>query len=253
MKQAIGYCRVSTDGQIGEDKFGLEAQKEQIKLYALSNGYEIVSWLIDDGYTGATLDRPALDELLHGDVQNPPIEAVIIAKNDRMSRDMEQYFYVSYSLKKRNIELKSVSEDFGQMGVFANIMSSLAMFIAEQERINIARRTGGGRKIKAAAGGYSGGRAPYGYRIKHGQYEIVPGEAEMVRKVFEMLDSGASLVDTAEWLNDNEYSTRNGKRFYASHISAIRNNRPLYEGMYKYGKMDWVHGVHEAILDKEAE
>lgn len=251
MKQAIGYCRVSTDGQVGEDKFGLSAQKEQIKLYALSNGYEVVDWAIDEGISGATLDRPALDELLYGEVGNPPIEAVIVAKNDRMSRSMEQYYYVKYCLKKKNIELKSVSEDFGQMGAFAGIMESLSMFIAEQERINIAKRTSGGRKLKAASGGYSGGRAPYGYRIKHGQYEIVPGEAEMVRDIFEMLDNGATLVDAAEWLNDTGYKTRNGKKFYASHIGAIRDNRPLYEGMYKYGKMDWVQGVHEAILEVE--
>ena len=74
MKQAIGYCRVSTDGQIGEDKFGLEAQREQIKLYALSNGYEVVDWAVDEGISGATLDRPALNELLYGDVGNGPIE-----------------------------------------------------------------------------------------------------------------------------------------------------------------------------------
>lgn len=248
MKQAIGYCRVSTDGQVGEDKFGLEAQREQIRLFALGNGYEVVEWAIDDGYSGATLDRPALNELLYGEVSNPPIESVIVSKNDRMSRNMEQYFYVSYSLKKKNIELKSVSEDFGQMGVFANIMSSLAMFIAEQERINIAKRTSGGRKLKAAAGGYSGGRAPYGYNIQQGQYSIVPEEAEMVQKIFGMLDDGASLIDTAEWLNNNGFKTRNGKRFYASHIKAIKENRPVYEGMYKYGKMDWVKGVHEPIL-----
>lgn len=249
MKQAIGYCRVSTDGQIGEDKFGLEAQREQIKLYALSNGYEVVDWAIDEGISGATLDRPALDELLYGDVGNPPIEAVIVAKNDRMSRSMEQYYYVKYCLKKKNIELKSVSEDFGQMGAFAGIMESLSMFIAEQERINIAKRTSGGRKLKAAAGGYSGGRAPYGYKIKDGQYEVVYEEAEMVRKVFELLSGGTNLTDAAEWLNENGYRTRNGKKFYASHISGIKNNRPLYEGMYKYGKMDWVHGVHEPILE----
>lgn len=252
MKQAIGYCRVSTDGQTGEDRFGLDAQKEQIKLYALSNGYEISRWSVDEGINGATLDRPALNELLYGDVGNPPIEAVIVAKNDRMSREMEQYFYVKYSLRKKNIALKSVSEDFGQMGVFSNVMESLAMFIAEQERINIAKRTSGGRKLKAAAGGYSGGRAPYGYRIKHGQYEVVEREAEMVRRVFEMQEDGASLVDTAEWLNENGYKTRSGKRFYASQIKSIRDNKPVYEGYYKYGSMDkWVKGVHEPILKEE--
>lgn len=85
--------------------------------------------------------------------------------------------------------------------------------------------------------------------MENGQYVIMPEEAEMVRKVFEMLDNGVTLVGTAEWLNDNGYSTRSGKKFYASHIRAIKENRPLYEGMYKYGDMDWVRGVHEPILN----
>ena len=248
MKKAIGYIRVSTDGQSGEDKFGLDAQREQIKLYALSNKYEIVDWSVDEGFTGASLDRPALNELLYGEIGNPPIEAVIVAKNDRMSREMEQYFYVKYSLRKKNIELKSVSEDFGQMGVFANVLESLAMFIAEQERINIAKRTSGGRKIKAAAGGYSGGRAPYGYKVVSGQLQIEDSEVCLVRIVFEQLENGSTLSDVAEHLNDNGYRTRNGKKFYASHIRAMRENRKVYEGNYKYGDMNWVKGVHEAIL-----
>lgn len=248
MKKAIGYIRVSTDGQAGEDKFGLDAQREQIKLYALSNKYEIVDWSVDEGFTGATLDRPALNELLYGDIGNPPIEAVIVAKNDRMSREMEQYFYVKYSLRKKNIELKSVSEDFGQMGVFANVLESLAMFIAEQERINIAKRTSGGRKIKAAAGGYSGGRAPYGYKVVSGQLQIEDSEVCLVRIVFEQLENGSTLSDVAEHLNENGHKTRNGKKFYASHIRAMRENRKVYEGNYKYGDMNWVKGVHEAIL-----
>lgn len=248
MKKAIGYLRVSTDGQSGEDKFGLDAQREQIKLYALSNKYEIVDWSVDEGFTGATLDRPALNELLYGEIGNPPIEAVIVAKNDRMSREMEQYFYVKYSLRKKNIELKSVSEDFGQMGVFANVLESLAMFIAEQERINIAKRTSGGRKIKAAAGGYSGGRAPYGYKVADGQLQIEDSEVCLVRIVFEQLENGSTLSDVAEYLNENGHRTRNGKKFYASHIRAMRENRKVYEGNYKYGDMNWVKGVHEAIL-----
>ena len=248
MNHAIGYLRTSTDGQVGEDKYGLDAQMEQINLFALANGFDIVEWAKDEGYSGSTLDRPALNELLYGDIANPPISAVIVAKNDIITADMVQYFYVMFALKKKNIDLKSVSEDFGQLGAFAH-MERLAMFIAEQERIIIAKRTSSGRKLKATAGGYSGGRAPYGYKVENGQFVIVPEEAEMVRKVFEMLDNGASLTDTAEWLNDNGYITRSGKKFYASHIRAIKKNRPLYEGMYKYGDMDWVRGVHEPILN----
>ena len=63
-------------------------------MYAIRSYYEISAWSVDEGISGATLDRPALNELLYGEISNPPIEAVIVAKNDRMSRDMEQYFYV---------------------------------------------------------------------------------------------------------------------------------------------------------------
>ena len=44
------------------------------------------------------------------------------------------------------------------------------------------------------------------------------------------------------------YQTRSGKRFQVSTIKSILGNRPLYEGMYKYGDMNWVKGVHEPIL-----
>jgi DNA invertase Pin-like site-specific DNA recombinase len=48
MKKAVGYCRVSTDGQVGEDKFGIDSQKEQILEYAKRNDYEILEWFIDE-------------------------------------------------------------------------------------------------------------------------------------------------------------------------------------------------------------
>ena len=52
MKKAVGYCRVSTDGQVGEDKFGIDSQKEQILEYAKRNDYEILEWFIDEGVSG---------------------------------------------------------------------------------------------------------------------------------------------------------------------------------------------------------
>ena len=48
MKNVVAYCRVSTDGQVGEDKFGIEAQKEQIMEYCSRNAMQISAWYIDE-------------------------------------------------------------------------------------------------------------------------------------------------------------------------------------------------------------
>ena len=123
--------------------------------------------------------------------------------------------------------------------------------MAEQERKNIALRTGKGRSIKASCGGYSGGRRPYGYKVVDGVLTIDEQEAPIVKFIFEKHEDGVSMLGITELLEKAGYQTRSGKRFQVSTIKSILGNRPLYEGMYKYGDMNWVKGVHEPILKTE--
>ena len=250
-KNAIGYIRVSTDEQAADDKFGIEVQKREILLYANNNGYNIVDWRIDT-ISGAKDNRPEMDKILYGDdVTNPPYQAVIVFKNDRVARDTKLYFYYFYTLEKRNIKLLSAEENFSEGNDFANIYRSLLMFVAEQERKNIALRTSKGRNIKAACGGYSGGRTPYGYTVVNGVLTINEEERPIVEFIFEKTDEGMSMLALTEALEKAGYTTRKGKRFQVSTIKSILSNRLLYEGQYKYGKdMEWVQGVHEPILKR---
>jgi DNA invertase Pin-like site-specific DNA recombinase len=119
-KNAVGYIRVSTKQQAEEEKYGIDVQKQAILLYANDNGYNIVDWKIDE-ISGAKDDRPALNEILYGDVTNPPFEAVIVFKNDRLARDTKLYFYYLYTLEKKNIKLLSTKEEFAEGNDFANI------------------------------------------------------------------------------------------------------------------------------------
>lgn len=246
--KVIAYTRVSTDGQVGEDKFGLEAQREQITAYCEKEGHEIIRWVSDEGESGAKY-RPGFDEIIYSDtVSNPPVEAVVVAKSDRVARDINVYYYYKASLLRKNIKLISIAENFGEFGVFANMLESFVLCMAEMERSNIAKRTAGGRKIKAAKGGYSGGRAPMGYMIRGGEMQINEEEAKVVRAVFELRESGLTLTSITEELNDSGYKTRFGNKFCISTVQSILNNRKTYEGWYKYGDGDWVKGRHEAIL-----
>ncbi len=249
MKNVVAYIRVSTDGQVGEDKFGLDAQKEQIIEYCAKNDMNIVKWYSDEGESGAKY-RPGFDEIVYGEVTNPPYEAVVVAKSDRVARDINIYFYYQGALLRKNIELISITEDFGQFGVFANMLKAFTLTCAEMERDNINKRTSAGRSVKSSKGGYSGGRPPYGYKAANHNLEIVPEEAEIVKTVFRMKDGeGKTYKNICDYLNSLGKLNRSGTKFSISTIQVIYENKKVYQGFYRYGKnADWVQGVHSPIL-----
>lgn len=248
MKNVAAYVRVSTDGQCGEDKFGMEAQKEQIEEYCHKNDMNIIKWFTDAGESGAK-ERPGFDSIVYGDVSNPPYEAVVVAKSDRVARDINIYYYYKMLLLKKEISLISVAEDFGRMGVFSTMLEAFTLCCAQMERENITKRTSSGRAIKAASGGYSGGKAPMGYEVKDGELSIKEDEAIIVRRVFELRDAGNTIRGIADKLNEEGYCGRNGKPFTSSTIQSILGNRKTYEGYYRYGKSDeWVKGKQKPIL-----
>lgn len=244
----IGYIRVSTDGQCADDKFGLEVQKNSIEDYCRRNDMRIVRWVSDEGESGAK-ERPGFDEIVYGDVSNPPYEAVVVAKTDRVARDINVYYYYKMLLLKKDIKLVSVAEDFGQFGVFSSMLEAFTICCAQMERENIMKRTSGGRRQKAKSGGYSGGRAPMGYRVADHQLVINEDEAPVVRYIFHLRGEGNSMPKIVEALNQHGYKTRGGKPFVISTVQSILNNEKTYRGFYKYGKDgEWTKGQHEPIL-----
>ncbi len=252
MKNVVAYCRVSTDGQVGDDKYGIENQKSKIMEYCAANDMQVSDWYIDEGESGSKESRPQLDRLLFGEIANPPVEAVVVYKSDRISRDMKLYFYYMMLLEKKGISLVSATEpvvdDESGLG---NIYKALMLFVAEQERMNITKRTGSGRTIKAARGGYSGGRPPFGYRVESKQLVIEPTEADTVRLVFDLRNSGSSYQNIVDTLNAEGRVNKSGGKFSISTIQVILGNEKLYKGMYRYGNSEWVDGQHSPILEVE--
>ena len=252
MKNVIGYIRVSTDNQCKDDKFGLDVQRDQITKYCEEHDMNIIRWYEDKGESGAK-ERPGFDEIVYGDVSNPPFESVIVAKSDRVARDIEVYYYYKMLLRKKEISLISITEDFGKFGVFSDMLESFTLCVAKMERENINKRTSAGRSIKAAQGGYSGGRTPFGYKAENHKMVIVPAEAEIVKTVFRMKDDeGKTYKAVCDYLNSKGLVNRSGTKFSISTIQVIYENKKVYQGFYKYGKQsNYVKGVHEPILKPE--
>lgn len=248
----MAYVRVSTDGQVGEDRFGVESQKKVIQEYCESKGHEILEWYVDEGESGVKESRPAFDKILFGEVFNPPVEAVVVAKSDRVARDIKLYYYFMMLLEKKCIRLVSATEEVVNDDTgLGSVYKALMLFVAEQERRNINRRTQGGRAIKALRGGYAGGRVPYGYKAEGRGLTIVEDEAEIVRVIFQMREIGNTYREIAEYLNDVGYPSKNGKKWVTSSIQSIYENRKTYQGYYRYGNIDWVRGMHKAIIEED--
>lgn len=245
--KVIGYLRVSTDGQVGEDKFGLESQKAQIEEFCKKKGHSICKWYIDEGISGAKEERPEWGKVMRGEVP-AGTEAVIVAKNDRIARDVYLYFAFKNELRKEGIQIISVAEDFGELGAYAVILDAMLASIAEVERMNINARTSGGRKQKASKGGYSGGKAPYGYRSEGHSLVIEPEEARIVREIYDLNSKGFSHRRIIGILREEGSLTRQGKDFAPSTIQSILSNENTYKGLYHYGGSEWVKGEQEAII-----
>lgn len=246
---AIGYVRLSTEGQDSDDRYGEDAQKSAILKWCRENGYEIVAWVKEVG-SGAK-ERPMLESIVYGTAKDlPDFQALIVYKNDRIARDTKLYFTYLYFLDKQDIKLISTQEEFETEGEFANVYRALLQFVAEQERKNITARTSAGRMMKANKGQYSGGRVPFGYKVNGGLLEIDTEKRHIVLCIFALRDKGCSWQKISNWLNGRNVGTNNGKKFSPQSVGYILSKERFYRGEYKYSDDEWRPGAHEPILPR---
>lgn len=250
MKKACVYTRVSTDAQGEDGKVSLPEQERMAKACIESKGWRYVRTYEDNGYTGRNTNRPGLQEMLK-DVRNGEIEAIVIFKLDRLSRKQRDTLaIIEDDLLNNGVDLVSLNETLDTTTPWGRAMIGILSSFNQLESENIALRTKMGRYATAREGGYAGGKPPLGYRAVNGRLEIVPEEAEIVRKVFELRKQGKTLQGIADTLNEMGYRSKKGNEFKHSAIQTIVNNESTYLGNYKYGE-ESCENTHEAILKDE--
>lgn len=250
MKAAYGYVRVSTEGQAGEDAYGIDLQKSEIQKYATEHRYQIVEWFVDS-VSGTVESRPELDRFIedvYGDHRKA--DTLICFKSDRIARDTKLYFYILYRIEKKGIRLICINEDFGTDNQFANLYRSMIMFVAEQERKNIVLRTSKGRDEKRKKGGYVGGMVPYGYVLNKEtkELEVCIEEKWVVLYIFWRRSERMSYGKIAAELNRRGYRKRNGGEFNSMSIYSICQNTDFYAG-YIESNGQKVRGKHPIVFN----
>ncbi|HEY3281567.1 MAG TPA: recombinase family protein [Armatimonadota bacterium] len=242
-KRAIIYARVSTELQ-ERDGVGLPSQLEACRELALRDGYEVVEEVRDEGYSGTTLSRPGLDralELLFGGAAT-----VLIAHGpDRLSRDAASLLWLHRDLQRHGVSVvfvKGQSDDTPE----GKLLFGMQAIIADYERLQILERTTRGMRHIARQGRLPKLCEAYGYRfvtkrMAEADPSLCPGtllvmeeQAAVVRRIYDLCCSGASLRGIATVLNDEGIPTKQGKRWNPAVLRCILRN-PAYRGELHYG------------------
>lgn len=245
--RACIYTRVSTERQGADDKVSLSEQERLCKMLAEIRGYEYVGTYTDNGLSGKTMKRPALQQML-ADASAKKFDVVIAYKLDRLSRMQLDSLLLVKRLKENNIGFVSVKEkDMDTSSAMGRMVIGIMAAFAELEAETIAQRTKMGRDAKAEQGKYVGGKPPLGYKLVDGQFVVVPEEAEIVRLVFGLKAAKNTYVGIADYLNEHGYRTKKGNKFQFSAVRTILDNENTYRGVYKFGDHT-TPNAHEPIL-----
>jgi DNA invertase Pin-like site-specific DNA recombinase len=221
-QKAAGYWRVSTAEQL--NGFGPDIQKTAIRSYCKAQGLRLVRMYSDEGISGSNglEDREGLAEAVTA-LKDGEAEILVVYRFDRLARDLILQETVIERLREQGTPVHSATEDLdGDTEDPTKVLiRQVVGAIAQYERAIIKRRMVSGKRAKKAAGGFIGGRPPYGYRIQGG--ELVPDETEqeVVKLVQKLQRSGSSLREIADELDAGGYRPRTGRAWHPNTVRRI--------------------------------
>jgi site-specific DNA recombinase len=242
MTSAVIYTRVSSARQKQDDT--IASQTAAVRSYAEQQGYDVpAEWVFeDDGHSGATLVRPAL-ERLRDLVASVPIEVVVCHSPDRLARKFAYQALLIEEFIRAGVRVEFVKGPRGHSPEDQLMVQFQGMF-AEYEKAQILERSRRGKSHRAKAGSINVlSAAPYGYRYlpksEHAGagYQIVDHEAAVVAELFRRYtDDGAFLSDLTRWLASQGVATRTGKSCWDRAVVAALLRNPAYAGRAVFGK-----------------
>jgi site-specific DNA recombinase len=242
MRMAAIYARVSSEQQ--REAHTIASQTAALIELARTLDLEVPkAWIFEDeGYSGATLERPGLEHVRDLAAEGQ-IQTVLIYSPDRLSRKYAYQILLIEELARHGVETRFLNAPQAATAEDQLLVQFQGM-IAEYERAQILERSRRGKRHRARAGEVSVlSGAPYGYRYVRksdeapASYVVIETEAHVVRHVYESYTvAGWSIGAITRWLNEQRVATRKaGARWERSMVWAMLRN-PAYRGMACFGK-----------------
>ena len=246
-KQIALYARVSSEQQV--EAKTIESQLAEVRARIAADGFDLQAVLefVDDGYSGSTLARPAL-ERLRDVAAAGSIDRLYVHCPDRFARNYAYQVLVLDELNQQGVEVIFLNRPLGQTAE-DQLLLQVQGVIAEYERAKFLERSRRGKR-HAAQEGRVGilCHAPYGYRYVKKQegggearFEIVFDEARVVKQVFAWVgEARCTINEVCRRLHQAGIRTQTGKEHWDHKTIWDMLKNPAYKGEAAFGKTRWM-------------
>ena len=256
------YTRTSTEEGLEQDFNSLDAQREACEAFVSSQKQEgcvaLPTNYDDGGYSGGTLDRPALQRLL-ADIRGSKLDVVVVYKIDRLTRSLLDFAKIVEVFDAHSVSFVSVTQAFNtaiSMGrLTLNVLLSFAQFEREVTGERIRDKIAASKK----KGMWMGGYPPLGYDVKDRKLVVNKAEAETVRHIFRRYQELGSVRLLKEHLDaagivSKRRTAQDGRLYGAKSIARGALYHMLQNRIYRgetVHKDQAYPGEHTPIVDDD--
>jgi site-specific DNA recombinase len=182
------YTRKSSEEGLEQDFNSLHAQREACEAFITSQRHE--GWTAlpqhydDGGISGATMERPALQQLL-ADVTASEIDVVVVYKVDRLTRSLADFAKIVETFDARGVSFVSVTQQFNTTSSMGRLTLNVLLSFAQFEREVTGERIRDKIAASKKKGMWMGGMPPLGYAARDRKLVVIESETETVRHIFQ--------------------------------------------------------------------
>lgn len=246
------YTRKSSEEGLEMDFNSLEAQRESCEAYVASQRAE--GWLLvpdrydDGGFSGGTLDRPALKRLM-ADIESGRVDIVVVYKIDRLSRSLMDFSRLVEVFDQHKVTFVSVTQSFNTTTSMGRLTLNILLSFAQFEREVIGERIRDKFAASRKRGMWMGGWAPLGYEVRDRKLVVNETDAKLVRSIFQRFLKLGSATTLAQLLIAENVRNKYGKLIDKGILYKMLNN-PVYVGIAMHKGV--AHpGEHVGIIDRK--
>src|SRR5712692_1121877 len=256
------YTRKSTEEGLEQDFNSLQAQREAAEAFIHSQkhaGWTLIPHRYDDGgFSGATMERPAVQQLIE-DVEARRIDCVVVYKVDRLSRSLLDFARLIDRFDQRSVSFVSVTQQFNTTSSLGRLTLNILLSFAQFEREIISERTSDKMSAARRKGKWIGGTPVLGYDVDPagGRLVINDKEARRVREIFALFIQHHSLSAVVAELARRRWKTKSwkshngtahaGRPFAQASLSRLLTNA-VYTGMVEHRGATYA-GEQASILE----
>jgi DNA invertase Pin-like site-specific DNA recombinase len=256
------YTRKSSEEGLDQDFTSLDAQREACAAYIQSQRHE--GWVAlptrydDGGYSGGTLERPAIRQLLT-DIDEGRVDLIVVYKIDRLTRALNDFAKIVERLDARSASFVSVTQSFNTTTSMGRLTLNVLLSFAQFEREVTGERIRDKISASKKKGMWMGGFVPLGYAAIDRQLVVQAEEAKIVQRIFDLYLQHKNIAEVQRALREEGVVSkprpesigrgRGGVRFSSGALHHLLSN-PIYCGMIRH-KGTTYPGQHPSIISED--